>query len=174
MPQAHDLLSRRPEWRALAEHQASMQQVHMRDLFHQDPDRFRRFFAEAAGISLDYSKNLVTTDTMARLMALARACQLPDRIEAMFRGEHINASEDRPALHVALRNMGSEPITVAGCPRFAAPWHGWKSLSGGYAALNGAASPTSRSPTWSVLALAALFSARNWCPHRSSRTGTGA
>ncbi|PHQ14685.1 glucose-6-phosphate isomerase [Marinobacter profundi] len=114
MPQAHDLLSRRPEWRALAEHQASMQQVHMRDLFHQDPDRFRRFFAEAAGISLDYSKNLVTTDTMARLMALARACQLPDRIEAMFRGEHINASEDRPALHVALRNMGSEPITVAG------------------------------------------------------------
>ncbi|WP_404367835.1 glucose-6-phosphate isomerase [Marinobacter sp.] len=107
-------LTRRPEWEALKDHQAAMSEVHMRDLFSGDPKRFERYYAEAAGLVLDYSKNLIVDDTLGHLMALARSCQLPERIEAMFRGERVNASEDRPALHTALRNMSDEPVFVDG------------------------------------------------------------
>jgi len=114
MAQASTHLTQLDEWRALLEHQASMANVHMRELFNQDPQRFQRFFTEAAGISLDYSKNLITDDTMDLLMALARRCELPQRIEAMFRGDTINVTENRPALHVALRNLSDDAIQVDG------------------------------------------------------------
>ncbi|BES69795.1 glucose-6-phosphate isomerase [Marinobacter nanhaiticus D15-8W] len=107
-------LTEKPEWKALIDHQASLSGTHMRDLFEQDPGRFEHFFANAAGISLDYSKNLLTRETMPHLMALARACEIPEQIQAMFRGDNINTSEKRPALHVALRNLGDDPITVEG------------------------------------------------------------
>ena len=107
-------LTEKPEWKALIDHQASLSGTHMRDLFEQDPGRFEHFFATAAGISLDYSKNLLTRETMPHLMSLARACQVPEQIQAMFRGDNINTSEKRPALHVALRNLGDDPITVEG------------------------------------------------------------
>ena len=114
MPEPLPALDQCPEWQDLANHQAAMQNVHMRDLFAADPERFQRYFLRAAGLSLDYSKNLITGDTMAKLMALARARQLPAQIEAMFRGDRINTSEQRPALHVALRNMSDQPIVVDG------------------------------------------------------------
>ncbi|WP_111497976.1 MULTISPECIES: glucose-6-phosphate isomerase [Marinobacter] len=107
-------LTSKPEWQALTDHQASLSQTHMRDLFEQDPERFQHYFATAAGISLDYSKNLITRDTMPQLMSLARACKVPEQIQAMFAGEHINSSEKRPALHVALRNLDDEPMPVDG------------------------------------------------------------
>lgn len=107
-------LTQLDEWQALLDHQASMQRIHMRELFDQDPVRFQRFFVEAAGLSLDYSKNLITPETMERLMQLARRRALPERIEAMFQGDTINLSENRPALHVALRNLGDEAIRING------------------------------------------------------------
>jgi glucose-6-phosphate isomerase len=91
-----------------------MAKVHIKDLFARDSTRFERYFAEGAGLSLDYSKNRIVDETLDRLMALARSCQMPEKIEAMFRGERINVSENRPALHVALRNSSEESIKVDG------------------------------------------------------------
>lgn len=105
-------LTEKQEWKTLIDHQASLKDTHMRDLFDQDPERFQNYFTTAAGISLDYSKNLITRETMPHLMALARACKVPEQIEAMFRGDNINTSENRPALHTALRNLSDEPMRV--------------------------------------------------------------
>ncbi|WP_166269762.1 glucose-6-phosphate isomerase [Marinobacter caseinilyticus] len=114
MPQAPQTLTSRPEWQALIDHQADIKYLHMRDLFNRDPKRFERYFLEAAGLALDYSKNLVTEETLQHLFTLARSCQLPARIEAMFRGDRVNVTENRPALHVALRNLSDEPVKVDG------------------------------------------------------------
>lgn len=101
-------------WQRLRQHAEQMQSVHMRDLFAQDPDRFQRHLIKAAGISLDYSKNRITDETLSLLFQLAREAHLPEAIAAMFRGEAINRSEGRPALHIALRNMSNRPILVNG------------------------------------------------------------
>ncbi|MDX1456517.1 MAG: glucose-6-phosphate isomerase [Marinobacter sp.] len=114
MTQAGKRLTQLDEWQALVDHQAGLKHTHMRELFNQDPERFQRFFTEAAGLSLDYSKNRITQESMELLMALARRCQVPERIEAMFRGERVNTTEQRPALHVALRNQNDEAILVDG------------------------------------------------------------
>lgn len=102
------------EWQALAEHQKTMADQHMRDMFAADARRASRFTAEAAGITLDYSKNRINEDTLNKLFALAKAAKLPEAIHAMFNGEVINQSENRPALHVALRNRSNRDITVNG------------------------------------------------------------
>src|SRR5215469_8568873 len=96
-------LRERKAWRALQRHHAEIAGRHLRDLFAEDPGRGERLTAEAAGIYLDYSKNRVTGETMRLLVELAEEAGLPERREAMFRGEHINVSEDRAVLHVALR-----------------------------------------------------------------------
>lgn len=101
-------------WKKLEEHKAAIADVHMRDLFAEDPQRGPRMTAHAAGIELDYSKNRVTDETLSQLMALARLAKLPEAIDAMFDGEVINRSENRPALHIALRNRGQRPIKVNG------------------------------------------------------------
>ncbi|MEP4548329.1 MAG: glucose-6-phosphate isomerase [Saccharospirillum sp.] len=101
-------------WKKLEEHQSAIADVHMRDLFAEDPQRGPRMTEHAAGIELDYSKNRVTDETMNQLMALARLAKLPEAIEAMFNGEVINHSENRPALHIALRNRSQRPIKVGG------------------------------------------------------------
>ena len=88
--------------------------AHLRDLFASDPDRGTRLVAEAAGLYLDYSKNRVTDETMALLVALADECGLAERREAMFRGEHINVTEDRAVLHVALRMPRERSLVVDG------------------------------------------------------------
>jgi glucose-6-phosphate isomerase len=101
-------------WKKLEEHKAAIENVHMRDLFAKDPQRGPRLTEHAAGIELDYSKNRVTDETLSQLMALARMAKLPEAIDAMFDGEIINRSENRPALHIALRNRGQRPISVNG------------------------------------------------------------
>jgi glucose-6-phosphate isomerase len=107
-------LRERAAWRALERHHAEIAGRHLRDLFAADPDRGERLTAEAAGIHLDYSKNRVTDETIRLLLALAEESGLPERREMMFRGERINVSEDRPALHVALRMPRERTLVVDG------------------------------------------------------------
>ena len=101
-------------WRRLGWHQAEIRHLHLRELLADDPTRGDRLTAEAAGIALDYSKHLVTNDTLELLRKLAAERGLEARIAAMFRGERVNVSEDRPALHVALRMPRSRSLVVDG------------------------------------------------------------
>jgi glucose-6-phosphate isomerase len=111
MPQ---LLTKHPEWRALTEHRAQIERRHLRELFAADPSRGERLVAEGAGLYLDYSKNRITDETIRLLLGLAEGCSLRERIDAMFRGDKVNATEKRAALHVALRAPPSERILVDG------------------------------------------------------------
>ena len=106
--------SERPAWKALEEHYRSIGNVHLRQLFNDDPKRGERFVVEAAGLYLDYSKNRVSDGTIRLLIRLAEECNLRRRIEAMFRGEKINVTENRAVLHVALRAPREESIVVDG------------------------------------------------------------
>jgi len=101
-------------WQALAAHHREMNGRHMRELFAADPDRFRRFSLQHDDLLLDYSKNRIDQQTLALLLDLARAADLPGWIEKMFRGEKINFTENRAVLHVALRNRSNAPILVDG------------------------------------------------------------
>ncbi len=107
-------LTSRPEYRALAEHYQQVKNLHLRQLFAADPQRGELFTAEAEGLYLDYSKNRITAETVPLLVALAEACELPARIEAMFRGDKINLTEDRAVLHTALRAPRTASIVVDG------------------------------------------------------------
>jgi glucose-6-phosphate isomerase len=107
-------LANRPEWKALQAHFKSIRNTHLRDLFRADPARGRRLALEVEGLYLDYSKNRVTDETLRLLVALARACGVPEAAQAMFAGNPINATEQRAVLHVALRNRSNRPILVAG------------------------------------------------------------
>lgn len=107
-------LTQLPEWRALQAHFEQIKRVHLRDLFAADPTRGERLAVEAAGIYFDYSKNRLTDETIRLLVALANACGLRQRIEAMFRGDPINVSERRAALHVALRAPREAVFVVDG------------------------------------------------------------
>src|ERR1700722_2725154 len=107
-------LPERKAWQALKRHYDEIAGLHLRELFAADSARGDRLTAEAAGPYLDYSKNRVTDETMRLLVALAEESGLPDKREAMFRGEHINVSEDRPVLHVALRMPAAETLVVDG------------------------------------------------------------
>lgn len=99
-------------WKKLQEHFKEMKSVQMRDLFADDPDRFAKFSLKFNDILLDYSKNIITEETMSLLLKLAEEIELKDAIEKMFTGEKINATEDRAVLHVALRNRSNKPIYV--------------------------------------------------------------
>ncbi len=103
-----------PAWRALVAHAGAMADVHLRDLFAADPTRGERLVAEGAGLYLDYSKQRVTDETLGLLSALADEVGLAARTEAMFRGERINVTENRPALHVALRLPREASLVVNG------------------------------------------------------------
>ena len=105
---------KQPAWRALEAHWDRTCALHLRTLFADDPMRGERMTAEAAGIFLDYSKNRVTGETLRLLFQLAEEAGLRNRIEAMFRGERINSTEDRAVLHVALRAPRDETIEVDG------------------------------------------------------------
>jgi len=104
----------RHAWKALEEHYQKMRDVHLRTLFAQDSNRGERFAAEALGIYLDYSKNRITDETLRLLLQLAESSGLRERIDAMFRGEKINVTEQRAVLHVALRAPKDEVIVVDG------------------------------------------------------------
>ena len=107
-------LTERPAWKALAAHYDTIGNVHLRTLFAADPKRGERLTLEAAGLYLDYSKNRITNETIGLLCQLARECELGSRIDAMFRGDKINITEDRAVLHIALRMPRSRSIIVDG------------------------------------------------------------
>ena len=107
-------LTQRQAWNALAAHHQSVRDLHLRQLFADDPKRGERMTAEAAGLYLDYSKNRVTNETLKLLLQLADESGLRIRIDAMFRGEKINVTENRAVLHVALRAPKGASILVDG------------------------------------------------------------
>ncbi|HTV17274.1 MAG TPA: hypothetical protein VMG12_01345, partial [Polyangiaceae bacterium] len=104
----------RPVARKLREHYAKVAPLHLRQLFRDDPARGQRLSAEACGFYLDYSKNRVLDETLSLLLQLAEEASLPAKIDAMFRGEKINITEDRAVLHVALRAPRDAKILVDG------------------------------------------------------------
>ncbi|HEX3434320.1 MAG TPA: glucose-6-phosphate isomerase [Solirubrobacteraceae bacterium] len=107
-------LTERPAWQALCSHYEAIRDVHLRELFAEDPGRGERLVAEGTGLHLDYSKHRVTARTLALLLKLAEQSALSERTEAMFKGERINVSEDRSVLHVALRMPERESLIVDG------------------------------------------------------------
>lgn len=107
-------IDRTSAWDALKAHHRTVAPLDMRDLFARDPERFQRFSLRLGDLLLDYSKNRVTAETMLLLRDLAQAAGLADWIERMFRGEAVNASENRPSLHVALRNRANTAILAGG------------------------------------------------------------
>ena len=112
--QRRTTLPRRQAWKALQTHYKSMQAMHLRTLFTEDPQRGGRMTMEAVGVLLDYSKNRITDETIRLLVELAEESGLREGIEAMFRGEKINVTENRAVLHVALRAPREASIMVDG------------------------------------------------------------
>lgn len=113
MPHSTTLTSR-PEWRTLENMRSRLQSIPMTQLFEQDSGRAQRYFIEAAGLSLDFSKNRIDDDTLTALLDLARSCGLEPRKSALLGGKKVNITEDRPALHTALRAPSGERILVDG------------------------------------------------------------
>lgn len=107
-------VTERASWKALLKHHQTIGAVHLRQLFDEDPHRGDRFCVEGCGVYLDYSKNRVTAETVRLLLSLAVECGLPERIEAFFGGVRINLTENRSALHTALRAPATERIVVDG------------------------------------------------------------
>ena len=107
-------LTQRPQWKALQAHYQQVKTLHLRTLFADDPTRGERLTVEAVGLYFDYSKHRVTEETITLLIALAEACGLRQRIDAMFQGEKINSTEQRAVLHVALRMPTGRSIVVDG------------------------------------------------------------
>src|SRR4026208_1159134 len=114
MTSEHPTLTERPAWKALEKHYSQVRTVHLRQLFADDSKRGERLTAEAAGIFLDYSKNRITDETLKLLVQHANECGLPARIDAMFRGEKINVTENRAVLHSALRAPEGASVLVDG------------------------------------------------------------
>lgn len=101
-------------WRQLEIHFLTMQATHMRELFTEDPERFKKFHLQFEDLLVDYSKNIITEETIKLLIDLAEEVELKEAIEAMFNGVAINRTENRPVLHVALRNRANTPVMVDG------------------------------------------------------------
>ena len=107
-------LAQLPSWKSLESHVTRLKSLHLRELFADAPVRGKEMTLETLGIYLDYSKNRIQRETLALLFDLARECDLPNKIAAMFRGDRINITEDRPVLHTALRVKKEQSILVEG------------------------------------------------------------
>lgn len=107
-------LTQSKAWQKLQQHFDDIKTQQMCDWFAADPERFQRFHISAAGLNLDFSKNRITSDTLSLLAELAQERKLPKKINALFAGEQVNQSEQRPALHTALRNFSDRPVIVDG------------------------------------------------------------
>lgn len=105
-------ITRTPEWTALSQHRQETRDVTLRSLFADDPSRAKRFTFDAAGLHVDLSKNLIDATTVRLLAALARKVGLAEKVEQMFRGAHINTTEDRAVLHTALRRPPEDELIV--------------------------------------------------------------
>ncbi|MFB7758084.1 glucose-6-phosphate isomerase, partial [Streptomyces sp. NPDC056121] len=114
MPDTTPHLTVRPQWTALSDHRAKQRQVHLRDLFTTDPDRAGRYTVQVGDLHVDYSKHLITDETLALLQELAGATDVFGQRDAMFRGEKINTTEDRAVLHTALRAPRDAVVEVDG------------------------------------------------------------
>ncbi len=114
MAQRRMQLKSTPEWKALKKHFEAVENLHLRTLFAQDPERARTFSLEACDWFLDYSKNRITAETMNLLLALCERVELRGAIEDFFSGRKINKTENRAVLHIALRNRSNRPILVNG------------------------------------------------------------
>ena len=101
-----------PSWQALLQHRQLFENVQMKDLFFNDAERFEKFSIQADDIIFDYSKNIITENTVEILLELAADCKLKDAVEAMFDGEKINGTENRAVLHTALRNFSGKPVVT--------------------------------------------------------------
>lgn len=101
-------------WKELRLHFSEMKNMHMRDLFRNDPERFSRFSLKSKDILFDYSKNIISEKTLQLLLQLAEECKVRAGIDAMFSGEKINETENRAVLHTALRNFSKEPVFTEG------------------------------------------------------------
>lgn len=108
------LVSKLPQWQALQSHFNQIKDLHLSDLFSQDPDRANKFSLGTDGIYLDFSKQRITEETLKLLLDLANAVDLKQQIEDMFSGKKINITENRAVLHIALRNRSNQPIIVDG------------------------------------------------------------
>jgi glucose-6-phosphate isomerase len=164
-------LSTSRAWASLRAHHATVADLHLRELFASDPERLGVLTVEAAGVYADFSKHRITTETVPLLTALARERGVEERRDAMFRGDHINTTEDRAVLHVALRMPRERSLVVDGVDvvrevhdvldRMAAT---------ASAAATGAGRPEGRSATWSTSASAARISGRRWPTRRCAST----
>src|SRR2546428_791275 len=114
MPDRTPLLTRRPQWTALEDHRAKTHTAHLRELFAADPERAQLYPAKVGDLFIDYSKPLITDETLALLQELATATDVFGQRDAMFRGEKINTTEDRAVLHTALRAPADAVIEVDG------------------------------------------------------------
>lgn len=103
-----------PAWKALKAHQTQMKKVQMKDLFAQDSKRFKKMSIQFDQILFDYSKNIITEETLQKLLQLAEDCKVKEARKAMFAGEKINGTEGRAVLHTALRNFSDKPVTIDG------------------------------------------------------------
>lgn len=101
-------------WKKLTSHAEAMKQVHMKELFQADDQRFDKYSLRFNDILIDYSKNIINDETLGLLLELAEECGVSDAAKAMFSGDKINQTEDRSVLHIALRNMGDNAILVGG------------------------------------------------------------
>jgi glucose-6-phosphate isomerase len=106
--------TQRPAWQALSSHHEDVKDLHLRTLFAEDARRGERMVVEAAGLVLDYSKNRITDHTLRLLLDLAEQSGLRERIDAMFRGDKINVTENRAVLHTALRAPRDARVLVDG------------------------------------------------------------
>ena len=103
-----------PSWQALQQHKLLFENVQMKDLFFNDAERFNRFSVQMDDLLFDYSKNIITENTVEILLELAKDCKLKEAIEAMFTGERINETENRAVLHTAIRNFSGNPVLTDG------------------------------------------------------------
>ena len=101
-------------WQQLQDHYKEIKQTHLKDLFKEDPDRFKKYSLSATDIIWDYSKNIIIDKTLQLLLKLAEECELQSAIKAMFDGEKINETEGRAVLHTALRNFSGKPVLLDG------------------------------------------------------------
>jgi len=101
-------------WKLIEQHADEMKQVHMKDLFAKDTDRFKKYSHGFNDLIIDFSKNIITDETLKHLFQLANECRLKDAIESMFEGDLINETEERSVLHIALRNFSDKAIYSQG------------------------------------------------------------
>ena len=99
-------------WEALLKHKMSMENIHMRELFDKNPNRFDTFSIKGPGLLFDYSKNIITSETLELLCDLAQQVDLSQKIDDLFSGKKINTTENRAVLHSALRYQGDQEIQV--------------------------------------------------------------